>query len=447
MSDDHREQPFDRALARHLPHVSPHSRCPDAETLAAYHERTLSLQEMAQSKEHVRACSRCQQILALLEQTEGLSAAEAMTATTTRAPEAGNPQSAETLPFAAESVEVDLPVPRPRPRPPWRWMVPVGAIAAGVILIIGVQEIHTQRARQAYQAQVAENRTSMPAMPSPQRERLGNLKNEESPVAKLDKVAPPAKKAAASPPAQRSAENASSLSVPPASVPAAASPTAGELSVNDRKEAFENAAGGAAPRQPPTSAYLARSRAAAAPPGVTADANRPAEEKAQSVKPAGAVAATVEAHGAATLEATASELEITALKDTRGDLLQMAATDRHYIVAPGEMHAWRVGDAGKIERTTDRGKTWKRQTSGVLTDLTAGSATSDKVCWVVGKAGALLLTTDGGQRWKLLRSPIPEDLGGVHAIDAAHASIWNLTNRASYETSDGGVTWQRTAND
>ena len=447
MPDDHRDQSFERALARHLPNVSPHSRCPDAETLAAYHERTLSLEEMAQSNEHVRACSRCQQTLALLEQTESLSAAEAMTATTTRAFEAGNPQSAETLPFAPESVEVDLPVQEPRPRPPWRWMVPVGAIAAGVILILGVQEIHTQRARQAYPAQVAENRMTMPPMPSPQRERLGNLNQEESPVAKLDKVAPPVEKEAPSPPAQRSAENASSLSVPPASVPAAASPTAGELSVNDRKEAFENAAGGAAPRQPPTSAYLARSRAAAAPPGVAGDAPRPAEEQAQSVKPAGGMARTAEAHGAATLEATASELEVTALKDTRGDLLQMAATDRHYIVAPGEMHAWRVGDAGKIERTTDRGKTWKRQTSGVLTDLTAGSATSDKVCWVVGKAGALLLTTDGGKRWKLLASPIPDDLGGVHAIDASHASIWNLTNRASYETSDGGVTWQRTANE
>ena len=89
----------------------------------------------------------------------------------------------------------------------------------------------------------------------------------------------------------------------------------------------------------------------------------------------------------------------------------------------------------------DRGKTWKLQKSGVTADLTAGSATSDKVCWVAGKAGTLLLTTDGGKRWKQLPSPISEDLGGIHATDALHASIWDVPNRKSFETTDGGATW------
>jgi len=83
----------------------------------------------------------------------------------------------------------------------------------------------------------------------------------------------------------------------------------------------------------------------------------------------------------------------------------------------------------------------------VTADLTAGSATSNDVCWVVGKSGTLLLTGDGGKHWSQLSSPIAADLGGVHATNASHASIWDVPNRNSFETNDGGATWQRTANE
>jgi photosystem II stability/assembly factor-like uncharacterized protein len=170
-----------------------------------------------------------------------------------------------------------------------------------------------------------------------------------------------------------------------------------------------------------------------------------AEEKQQANKAVQSAAQTLQVQSAAPNLNTA-QLEINALRET-GDLLQIAAGNRRYIVAPGQAYAWRLGDAGKIERSTDRGKTWRPQSSGVTADLTAGSATSDKVCWVVGKAGTLLLTADGGKHWTLLSSPIREDLGGVRATDASHASIWNVTNRISYETADGGETWQRAANE
>ena len=80
-------------------------------------------------------------------------------------------------------------------------------------------------------------------------------------------------------------------------------------------------------------------------------------------------------------------------------------------------------------------------------DLRAGSATSDRVCWLIGGAGTILLTTDGGKHWKQVTSPMVEDLGGIHARDAQHASIWDVPNRKSFETDDGGTTWKRTANE
>jgi photosystem II stability/assembly factor-like uncharacterized protein len=78
-------------------------------------------------------------------------------------------------------------------------------------------------------------------------------------------------------------------------------------------------------------------------------------------------------------------------------------------------------------------------------DLTAGSAPSEKVCWIVGRAGTILLTSDAGSHWAILHSPLDEDLGGVRATDARHATIWNLSNTKVFETADGGFSWNPAA--
>jgi hypothetical protein len=78
MPPDDREQNFDKALARSLRSsgaprtndASDASDCLDAETLAAYHERLLDPEEMAQRKTHIVSCERCQEILAQLEATD-----------------------------------------------------------------------------------------------------------------------------------------------------------------------------------------------------------------------------------------------------------------------------------------------------------------------------------------------------------------------------------------
>src|SRR5580704_4479881 len=71
--DDH-EQIFDKALARQLGSTSAAqgNDCLDAETLAAYHERLLDPEEMAQRKAHIASCERCQEILAQLEATDAI---------------------------------------------------------------------------------------------------------------------------------------------------------------------------------------------------------------------------------------------------------------------------------------------------------------------------------------------------------------------------------------
>jgi len=76
MATDDREQQFERALARLLRDASPDSQCPDAETLSAYHERTLPLDQMTLWKEHISGCVLCQEILALVEQSENVHTEE-----------------------------------------------------------------------------------------------------------------------------------------------------------------------------------------------------------------------------------------------------------------------------------------------------------------------------------------------------------------------------------
>jgi hypothetical protein len=121
----------------------------------------------------------------------------------------------------------------------------------------------------------------------------------------------------------------------------------------------------------------------------------------------------------------------------------MVVSDPTRIYAPGASSVWHAGSAGLIEFSPDGGRSWSRQRSGVLTDLLTGAAPSEKVCWIVGRVGAILLTTDGGAHWKLISSPLKDDLGGIQATDELHATIWNIQNKKRFSTSDGGLTWER----
>jgi hypothetical protein len=462
MPTDDRDQQFERALARHLSNASPDSTCPDAEILAAYHERTLSLKEMAQWKEHIAACTRCQEALALVEQSESVPAEEwkhqadlepIVAMALPKAALAGRAiqpsEEVPTTPSAAATAST-MSARSPRPRPPWKLLVPIGALAASVILFIGAREIRKQRAQQLQSVQMAQNRPAIPQPTAPPSDALERSRKEEPPIQKMDRETP-LQSAPGSPKPQM-------VAPPRSQTPAKAAEPSGsfdELAAGKRKDALPSAAATAAAPQPrPTvSGDVAKSVP-----------NESAERSANATATGGAVnalggkkAENLQVQAPTTnqyvqlqsatpaLDAASSEMA-TKVRDKMA-LLRVASQDRSYVVAPGERHAWRVGNAGRIEHSTDHGKTWKPQQSGVSVDLTTGSATSDKVCWIIGKAGTLLLTTDGGKHWNALSSPIAEDLGGIHAADAMHASIWDVPNRKSFETNDGGVTWQRTANE
>src|ERR1700746_701620 len=74
MPAEDRDRLFEKALARHLRSgAGDDYACPDAETLAAYHEGSLSAQEMSAARKHFAGCVRCQEIVAQLEATQSVS--------------------------------------------------------------------------------------------------------------------------------------------------------------------------------------------------------------------------------------------------------------------------------------------------------------------------------------------------------------------------------------
>ncbi|MFL6336861.1 MAG: YCF48-related protein [Pyrinomonadaceae bacterium] len=60
---------------------------------------------------------------------------------------------------------------------------------------------------------------------------------------------------------------------------------------------------------------------------------------------------------------------------------------------------WAVGGEGVIISTTDGGRTWRPQASGVGDDLNDVKFFDESEGWAVGRGGTMLHTTDGGRTW------------------------------------------------
>jgi len=110
------------------------------------------------------------------------------------------------------------------------------------------------------------------------------------------------------------------------------------------------------------------------------------------------------------------------------------------ISPPDHSFTWIVGKNGIVRRRDSNGAVhW--QHSGVTTDLVAGSAPSATVCWVVGRSGTIIRTTDG-EHWERIGAPTTENLTAVSASSAHDVAITTAGGKI-FATSDGGVTWRQ----
>jgi hypothetical protein len=456
---DDRERSFENALARHLRPDAPRAACPDSETLAAYHEQSLAPEQTASLQAHVGDCARCQEIIAQLQATDEIPVA---------APNMAQPQTA-----GAKSGIRALPARRPML---WRWVAPAGALAAALLVWVAVRENNPVRvAVQGTKDDV--NQTAMakaqPASPpqsqqpaldatrkpeggldeystsnaAPSSEIAPGPMQRTQPLAKEEGFQSPRKKSATE--GVRGRLEASPKPAIPSSIqPSMPPPVPGSVSESVTVETANNeltttqAAGGdlakiePKEKSPTDKRDAASSRAALSVPATAGAAPAPA---APAPVPVQAQSQTV--------EVTTEAAEITRLpvqnRNVATAQMLLAGVNGAAVTvsAPGGRISWRIGPAGVILFSSNAGKTWLVQPSGIITDLLAGSAPSDKVCWIVGRSGTILRTTDKGKHWKKVNAPIQDDLRSVFAVNARQATV--SPANATYQTTDGGATWNK----
>src|SRR5712692_2647029 len=192
MAPDERDRSFDKALARHLRSAAPAGEaarlpglpasqsgaCPDSETLAAYHERSLLPEQLNSFKEHIVGCAHCQAILAQLEATDEISlqAFEEEEVVAMGSEPVMAARNLETLPAAAapsQRQSASGPTPPKKSRrvlllrgARWQWLAPAGAIAAGLLVWIALHENQPLPLPSLKQVQVATNQAPPPPPPS-----------------------------------------------------------------------------------------------------------------------------------------------------------------------------------------------------------------------------------------------------------------------------------------
>jgi len=508
MGHDDRDRSFEKALAQQLRSSAQagaqNGACPDAETLAAYHERELSLEELSSWKTHIAACPRCQEILAQLELTDSIpvgAVEEVLTQENilgVRVPEMANagPDVRE-LPRLAAAAPAQVPISQstaaaaratvatmPPPKAHWRWTAPLGAIAAGLLVWVvlhGNKSLKVQPPPPTVEIAANHNQAPPTSPAQPPGDTAAStadtqLKKEtHAPSHQATTAGNRGVVAAPNPNAAQTTRSKKLYGSSAAPVPAAPAPAtepesaqiARELEDSKRKDISNLPSQGrsvgavrsgtaAPPPRPSAKATAAGGTTSAAgaargaplpPPPATADTKQKsaATETVTATPSVPQSDATVQTQTTESVEVSSAPAAFADNASDNGKLRRLAVQAAHAITTPGGRVIWQVGALGIIEHTDDAGKTWKPQKSGVTVDLLAGSAPSDKVCWLVGRAGTILWTNSGGKHWMKLASPVDADLRAVSAADDLHATVADA-NGNTFATSDGGKTWMPTAN-
>jgi hypothetical protein len=480
MGHEERERKFEQALARHLRGDGDSARdeaearaavpdagaveCPDAGTLAAFHESTLSNEELNTTTEHIATCSRCQQILLLLEATDEIPLqVEAENDLKMGEPvlSAGAPHAAAQTPNLAGQTKPAMKTPtdisRGRGFKALRWAAPAGAIAAGLLIWFVVRDNKVQTLGHVDNVQVAQEQPRderLPAPPPlaapPAAEPATKTRRLIEPRKDSSRIKPPAEESGA----LRAPENSPTDSISSRVEHGARAESPNMNAPSESRDSGDYALRmGARDKSPETSSRQADVAVTAAAP--TPEPATSGDARAQSAAPAAKADAKQSANTNQTVE-TQSNLGIRSLPteqvvamnqlETARSLKKDSLENAKIILAPKGAMRWRLLSEGRIERSSDGGATWEAQNSGVNVELLAGSAPSEAVCWIVGRGGTILKTADGGSHWSKVVWPITGEISGIYATDAMHAVVYDGTVGipVRFATNDGGATWFRT---
>jgi hypothetical protein len=472
--EDH-ERKFEQALERHLRRDAADARneagahahgreetgavtCPDAEILAAFHERALSNDEMNATKAHIAECSRCQEMLLQLEATDEIPV---------QLEAANDLKMREPVVSTSKILRAPKDISRRRGFKALWWAAPAGAIAAGLLIWFVVRDTKIQTLSHIDNVQIAQQQStgqplaeSQPLTNSPVPKPATNAKESNLHWKEERKI----KQQAEESEAFRAPKGPSSARTASSSVTASPSPTAtSRVAVNEKGTLASDTSPHANISQlpldgrnysslqtlenkPPEIPSSQADVSVAAAPPVSDDLH--AQSAAPASEGSGASQAVntnqtveIQQNGDIAHQSTAQVVVIDKLEKSTSSKKDSFETAK-IILAPKGTVRWRLLPRGRVERSVDNGITWTAQKSGVKVELLAGSAPNEGVCWIVGRSGTILRTTDGGRHWRKVLSPIGGDVAAVQAVDALLATISDADKSARFVSHDGGATWE-----
>jgi hypothetical protein len=448
-----REAALARRLGEALDQLNPqsHNACPDAEVIAAYSERALGVDELAQCEDHFASCGRCRNILRVLAAASDAPLAE------TEVAQLGQLVSAVRVPVEISAGAAKHPRSKAAD---WstRWLAPAFGIAAVLAVWFVMRPPWRAMDQSGSPTLIAQapreelpGTAPPPALQQPQ-------KAAPAPEVPPAKIGSSYSNAVPSTKQNLKSENEIRENSPNANV-------AGNLP-NEKKESAAVAEGNKAkalampapPAAPPQPMIASRINPAAPLPQslAQADSSTPAASEAHrttsqpdAVSQVAPVAGPINPSVLGALPPPESDLPINGRSFQPLRKLRSAQGIPILLKSASGSTFWRVGTAGVIERSSDAGKTWSLQVSPSKEDWLAGAVVSETVCWIAGRNGAIARTTDG-KNWESVAPPSQAAAKnaklpawtGIAARDARTASITG-SDGTRFATTDGGKTWQQ----
>jgi len=120
------------------------------------------------------------------------------------------------------------------------------------------------------------------------------------------------------------------------------------------------------------------------------------------------------------------------------------STDLFSVTFVPPQSGWAVGSYGVILHTEDGGRTWTKQNSGTEYDLCSVTFVNELSGWAAGKFGTILHTEDGGRSWTRQARGIFGYLCSVTFVN--EKSGWAVADDGLVvRTEDGGRSWNKQA--
>jgi hypothetical protein len=440
--------------------------CPDAEVIAAYHEKSLQPDEIARWENHFATCTRCRKVLQVLAASVDAPLDEKEVA------RLGQLVAAARSPLEATTQKAE---PARPIRLNWRsrWLAPALGIAA-VLAIWFVRRPPWRTAEQnpagnlIAQAPKSELQPSEEAQTKQQSAELSGTpgKNSNTDMEAAKDRAARITQSRNSPADSLAKKNPDDGSVARKMAPSSNAPENNLRDEKKEKSEFNTyqSSGAVAGLSAPAPA----ARAAAAPPATAPPPAPQTQAKVQSTTEAPpitlappSVSQSVQVTEAApqvqtTNSAPSGSLSESTVKDlplngrNYESLLKLDAAGEFpaQINSPSGKILWRAGKGGVIQRSTDAGRTWTSQASPLQEDWFAGAAVSDKICWIAGRSGAIARTTDGNHWKKIAPPPTAADSSGkfpdwisITASDAKNVTV-TASDQRHFSTQNAGKSWK-----